>query len=154
MIRDPMRVNSIIGYGATGLLLGLGIFYLDTSGYFERWEKLPNPTVEDVSFVSTEIPPPGHGPNSNKPCDFSTIEFSFVINPPKQIQKCVQVVYRAAEAYTNLTLIIDTNGNYWRWSHFSYAMEEFIKSIFYPICGLAFGLGIGLASLLRVAFKR
>ena len=137
-----MRSIKIIVFVVIGLFFGIGWFQLDTSGYFERWQKLTEPSTEILNLFSPGIVPDEYG--NPQVCDFSLPEFSFLSNHPKEIAECIQQINMEAEANTRTVYVIDSNGEVWRWSYFSYAYDYYAKRIILPAVGMVFGLFIGL----------
>jgi hypothetical protein len=73
-----MRFIKVIALGIIGLFLSIGWFQLDTSGYFERWQKLSKPSAEVLNLFSQRTAPDEYG--NPQPCDQSSPEFSFLSN--------------------------------------------------------------------------
>ena len=143
-----MRFIKVLALGIIGLLLGIGWFQLDTSGYFERWEKLPNPPAEVLSLFSPGKVPDEYG--NPQVCDQASPEFSFLSNTPREIADCIQRIDRAADANTRTVYVRDENGQVWTWSYFDYAYYYYAKRITLPTIGFSFGLLIGLLRNKRV----
>lgn len=137
-----MGFIKILAGGMIGLLLGVGIFQLDTNGFFERWKKLTSPSTDILNLFEIEGASSGNGVEITKPCNFSTPEFSFVSNYPKDIVDCVQKIVREADVYTKSAYAKDSKGIIWEWRLFSYAYAENSKLFMYPLLGFAFGLAI------------
>jgi hypothetical protein len=133
-----MRYIRVIAFGIIGLVLGIGWFQLDTSGHFERWEKMPNPSSEILSLFSPGIVPDEYG--NPQPCESSSPEFSFMSNTPKEIAGCVQKVDMAADASTRTVFVINENGELWTWSYFDYSYYYYAKRVFIPTIGFILGL--------------
>jgi hypothetical protein len=147
-----MRSIRVPALAIIGLLLGLGWFQLETSGYFERWELLVNPSAEVLSAFSQRNFPDEYG--NPRTCDFSSPEFSFLINAPEDIADCVQRLDMAADANTRTVYVIDNHGEIWIWRYFSYAYDYYAKRIIFPSVGIVFGLLIGLLSKRRVPHRQ
>lgn len=112
-----MRFIRVIALGIIGLLLGIVLFQLDTSGYFERWHKLSSPSNEVLDLFSQKTTPDEYG--NPTPCDESSSEFSFPSNAPKEMVDCVQRIDRAADAKTRTVYATNKDGEAWTWSsHF------------------------------------
>ena len=137
-----MRFLLILVFALIGLLLGIGWFHLDTSGFFEKWNLLPNPSTEILTLFSPGTIPDEFG--NPKDCDYSFPEFTFPSNHPKIIENCVQRIDRAADAYTRTVYIIDGKGEFWTWSHFSYVYDEELKKIVFPLIGISIGVVPGV----------
>jgi hypothetical protein len=133
-----MRFIKVIALGIIGLLLGIGWFQLETSGYFERWERLPNRPAEVLELFSPEISADEYG--NPQTCDRSSPEFSFLSNTPNEIANCVQRIDRAADANFRTVYVIDESGEVWTWSYFDYAYYYYAKRIIFPTIGFIFGL--------------
>ena len=137
-----MRSIKVIALTIIGLLFGIGLFQFDTSGYFERWEKMTSPSAEVLSLFSSGIVPDEYG--NPQTCDLSSPEFSFLSNSPKNILSCAQRIDMAADANTRTVYVIDNKSEVWTWSYFDYAYYYYTKRIVFPTIGLTFGLLIGL----------
>lgn len=147
-----MRSVKVIALGIFGLLLGIGWFQLDTSGYFERWQILSNPTAEVLNLFSAETAPDEYG--NPQPCDQSSAEFSFLSNPPKEIVDCIQRIDRAADANTRTVYVTNKGGEVWMWSYFDYAYDYYAKRIYFPTIGLIFGIVTALFMNRRASGKQ
>jgi hypothetical protein len=139
-----MRFNKIIAFGLIGLFLGIGFYYLEDSGFFQRWHKLSNPSDEIINMFSTNILPDiFDSSHPIQPCDYSFHEFSILWNPPKNIAECGQDIFRATDGYMRRSYIMDPNGDVWLWSKLWYAYTTFNNMIVFPIIGLVLGIIIG-----------
>jgi hypothetical protein len=147
-----MRFIKVIALGIIGLLLGIALFQLDTSGYFERWHKLSNPPAEVLNLFSPGIAPDEYG--NPQPCDESSTEFSFLSNTPKEIVGCIQRIDRAADATTRTVYVTNGDREIWMWSYFDYAYDYYAKRIYFPTIGLTFGVVIALFMNKRASNKQ
>jgi hypothetical protein len=133
-----MRFFIVFALGIIGLLLGITLFQLDTSGYFERWHQLTNPTDSVLDLFSQKTTPDEYG--NPILCDESSPEFSLLSNTPKRIVDCIQRIDRAADATTRTVYITRENGEVWTWSYFDYAYAYYAKRIYFPATGFVFGV--------------
>ena len=133
-----MRFIKVIALGIIGLLLGIGWFQLDTSGYFERWQILSNPPTEVLDLFSQESAPDEYG--NPQPCDQSSPEFSLLSNAPSEIDNCIQRIDRAADANTRTVYVTNRNGEVWMWSYFDYAYNYYAKRMYFPMIGFTLGV--------------
>jgi len=147
-----MRSIRVPAFAIIGLLLGIGWFHLDTSGYFERWEKLVNPSADVLGIFSQRTFPDDYG--NPQTCDYSSPEFSFLSNTPEDIEDCVQRLDMAADANTRTVYVVDNHGEIWMWRYFSYAYDYYTKRIIFPIVSIVFGLLIGLLTNRRALHKQ
>ena len=147
-----MRFIKVITLGTIGLLLGIGWFRLDTSGYFEHWQKLSNPTAEVLDLFSQRTAPDEYG--NPQPCDHSSAEFSFLSNAPKEMVDCIQRIDRSADANTRTVYVINKDREAWKWSYVDYAYDYFAKMIYFPAIGLIFGAAIALLMNRRASNKQ
>src|SRR6266508_1538141 len=147
-----MRFIKVIALGIIGLLLGLALFQLDTSGYFERWQRLSNPSADVLNLFSQRTTPDEYG--NPQPCDESSAEFSFLSNTPKEIVDCIQRLDRAADANTRTVYVTNKDGEVWMWSYFDYAYDYYAKRIYCPMIGFAFGIVTALFINKRASNKQ
>jgi hypothetical protein len=81
-----MRIAKIIGFGAIGLFIGLGLLNIIESGYFQRWKKLSTPPHNVSEYFSTDKEKNSPSPvKITKPCDYLSPEFSILSNSPQNI---------------------------------------------------------------------
>jgi hypothetical protein len=133
-----MHFIKVIALGITGLLLGIAWFQLDTSGYFERWQRLSNPPAEVLDLFSQITTPDEYG--NPQPCAESSAEYSFFSNAPKEIVDCIQRIDRAADANWRTVYVKNNDEEVWMWSYFDYAYDYYAKRIYFPMIGFAFGM--------------
>ena len=139
-----MQVRRIILFSIIGLLLGIGFSNLITSGYFERWEKLPSLSTDVSEYFSAAEQKDSFPVEITNPCSYSEPEFSILSNSPKNIVNCVQIKNNYAEGYSRETYARDSNGNIWEWSYLSYFGLNAL--VCYPSYGLIIGLAIAITT--------
>jgi hypothetical protein len=174
----------IILLALAGLILGFVAYPIVSSGYFVRWEELPPPPqkaseivpVGDTSFyiktsdgtiyyknkwyheiwvIEKDIPDPCTFCEITTPCDFSSPQFSFLTNHPKNVNTCFQVhTYDSPETVTNYAIAIDGDNNYWEWVFEPSMFESVYGLICFPPVGLLLGIIIGLAIFLPIKSKK
>jgi hypothetical protein len=147
-----MRFIKVIALGIIGLLLGVALFQLDTSGYFERWQKVSNPPADILNLFSQKTTPDEYG--NPQACNESSSEFSFLNNTPKEIIDCIQRIDRAADATDRTVYVKNEDGEVWMWSYFDYAYAYYAKRIYFPMTGLIFGIGTALFMNKRASNKQ
>ncbi len=140
-----MRLITIIAFGIIGIFLGIGLFHLDDSGYFQHWQRLLAAPANISDIFSPESPQYDYPHvQYTKPCNYSSPEFSILANPPKNIVDCIQESEMYADGGTRSAQVIDRSENIWEWSHFTYAYDEQTKMILLPVFGCAIGIVIAL----------
>jgi len=147
-----------------GSMSGYLWWYVETAGYFVRWEKLKTPPAEAVELLASrgyivyirtsdnkilscnngyECWIPDFVPDENqrlyykttqKPCDLRGVEFTLVTRPPSKIGSCLRSEIQYAESTIEVTHVLDLYGNLWLW--------ENVKSVFDQVV-LPFHIGFG-----------
>jgi hypothetical protein len=147
-----MRSVRIIVFGIIGILLGIGLFNLDDYGYFGRWQKLPDSPERILGLFSSENWQNDPGVKYTKPCDYSSPEFSFLNNHPKNTTDCVQVFIQYAEGAHRYSYAIDQGGDIWEWDHL--AINELSELILLTTLGCVIGIIIAVLVNRRLEAKR
>jgi hypothetical protein len=176
-----MRFIRILVFGIMGLMIGLGVENVLSSGYSEKWHELPPPpsaisellvvfngtlfvrTVDgsllQCSNIRNECWTQGQIPENYRdwvritmPCDFSSSEFSFLTNPPKNIGACIQGVEQFGEGTGRETYLLDKAGNVWEWNY-TFAGYNPIYATIAPYCCPFSGVALGFVWLLIKAKK-
>ncbi len=129
-----MRLDRIILFGIAGIFLAFFFYNFADKGYFERWRKNPNISQEDLDYYFSAT---NSESDEYPPCDHSAPEFSFLSNAPKNIVKCAVNMIRYPEGYDRTVYIIDSDNNYWVWSHES--ILNLYALIGIPIIGFILG---------------
>ena len=168
-----MRVVNIIVLGIVGFALGLGLWKISESGYFEEWQELSTPPQNVTELIPTGAPPffiktsdsstyyYEHGEgwllmeipqdirahfDVIKPCNHLSPEFFPFSNPPSSIIDCFQETTTDIDGYMQYAVVLDSNGNFWEWKHA--VTPDYVITLFcFPSVGLL--LGLSTAFLLR-----
>ena len=136
-----MRLERIILFGIAGIFLAFFFYNFADKGYIERWRKNPSISQEDLDFYfSATISESDEFP----PCDYSAPEFSFLSNAPKNIKQCAVNIIWYPEGYDRTVYIIDSNNNYWVWSHKS--ILNLYALLWTPIIGFVLGAVIAMVT--------
>ena len=135
-----MNVGKIIWFAIVGMFVAIALYNLTDDGYFTRWVKKDNLVIQDDFDYYLSVTSEDSFENPN--CDYSSPAFSIISNHPKNIEACAQNIIWYPEGDDHTIYVIDTSGNYWRWSHFS--IMNLYNMFWIPFGGLAFGAFIGL----------
>lgn len=136
-----MRLERIILFGTTGILLAFFFYNSADKGYFERWRKNPNISQEDLDYYFSAT---NNEYDEYPPCDYSAPEFSFLSNAPKNIVKCAVYMIWYPEGYDRTVYILDSNNNYWVWSHKS--ILNLYALMWTPFIGFILGAVIAIVT--------
>ena len=132
-----MSNKRFVLFAIGGFFLSIFLYNAYDAGYFERWEKMTNVSQEVIGYFSItdhEL--------ENPSCDYSSPEFSFISNSPRNIVDCAQNIMRYAEGNYRDVYVLDNEGNYWIWSHMSdmNLIALFCVSIFGSLVGIVIGV--------------
>ncbi len=134
-----MNIGKIILFAIAGMFVAIVLHSLADDGYFERWTKktggIFNSDFELYASLTSE------DSFENPPCDYSSPAFSIISNSPKDIEACVQNIIWYPEGDDHTIYVIDNQGNYWKWSHFS--IMNLYNMFWISISGLIAGMSIG-----------
>jgi hypothetical protein len=140
-----MRIVKIIGFGAIGLFIGLGLLNIIESGYFQRWKKLSTPPHNVSEYFSTDKEKNSPSPvKITKPCDYLSPEFSILSNSPQNIVDCIQRSEIYPDGYGRFVFVLDNNGSVWEWAHVVTAYDSLSTGVCLPGSGLFIGVAIAL----------
>jgi hypothetical protein len=136
-----MRLERIILFGIAGIFLAFFFYNFADKGYIERWRKNPSISQEDLDFYFSAT---NNESDEFPPCDYSAPEFSFLSNAPKNIKQCAVNIIWYPEGYDRTVYIIDSNNNYWVWSHKS--ILNLYALLWTPIIGFVLGAVIAMVT--------
>jgi hypothetical protein len=137
-----MRSVRIFVFGIIGLLLGIGLFNLVDYGYFERWKKLPDSSYHSLNLFISENWQNNDGTKFTKPCNYSSPEFFFLSNYPRDIADCVQIHVQYAEGAHFYSYVLEQDGYIWEWNHL--AINELSEMTIFSLSGSLIGIGIAI----------
>ena len=131
---------------APGLLLAIGFWCASDVGYFQHWTRVSERPRDLPGYLGTpgepiQLLPPDRITST---CDFSTPEFSFLTDPPKDITDCVQELRVYADGDVRVTYVIDSGGGIWEWILARSAYAEVMAMISWSCSGLFIGIVVGL----------
>ena len=108
---------------------------------------LPHPELPCAAGYSNSATPV----EIQEPCDFSSTEFSFISNPPRGIEDCIQVEVNYIDGYIRHTFVLDGDGRVWQWRQARSGIKASVEQVCFPGLGLFIGvcLGIPVALLSR-----
>ncbi len=142
-----VRILRFFSITAVGLILGLGFWYASSTGRFQQWTEVPVKSQEIPDYIDTiagQDPPLPPG-RISRPCDYSSSEFSFMANPPRQIVDCIQRVDVYVDGSERSTHAIDSSGRVWEWRYGTTALEAVSAMPLSACSGLFIGMAAGFA---------
>jgi hypothetical protein len=178
-----MRILTIIAFSIFGLVLGLGLGRWSASGYSPSWKKLPPPPGRIIDLLPAgdhlfnirtqddrvyrfeagtnknwieETPHPNSSVSVEvrDPCDFSSPEFSFLSNPPRGIEDCVQVDVIYIDGDIRYAFVLDGNGYVWQWQLIRSPLKALAEQVCFPGLGLFSGACLGILVALLSRHRR
>jgi hypothetical protein len=158
-----------------GLFVGYGVWNIEESGYFIKWEIIPTIPGNIVELL------PGSGSpfsvktsngsifryenwhnqgwieekgtqnipfssDVNIHCDMSSPEFTFLSNYPTNIKSCIQEKVIYMDGFMRYAFILDSNGNIWQWN-LTRTPDSLINLIWFSCIGIIIGLSIGIIGI-------
>ena len=81
---------------------------------------------------------------ATKPCVYSSPEFFFLANAPRNIVDCIQLVTPYPDGYGRSAYVLDKDGTLWEWSHLTGAYSNLFLVYFLPGIGIIVGLVVGI----------
>jgi hypothetical protein len=171
-----MRWTRIPIFGIVAWLIGWGVGNVLIFGYFQHWQKLPNPpsaiselisicdgtlfvkTVDGTplqcSLLRSECWVDGSFPKDCegyttliKACELSSPEFWLIANPPNGVRACLQGTVQYPEAANTATFLVDGDGHIWQRDTMLFGWVPQLTS-YLPFCCPVIGVVLALISLL------
>jgi hypothetical protein len=180
-MRNLIVVTILIFFG---LVLGRIVWQASEEHYFDRWVRLPTPTFQVADLITAPSgsiyvkatdgetyrcligrdecwgrePLPKQfswDVNVVTPCNYTSPEFSFITNSPRNVDDCMHVETRYADGYELSDYILTRDGEIWVWTftHSPYDYDPELRKYEFLIGGAILGLLTGLTWLtLRFAY--
>ncbi len=156
-----------------GFMIGYGLTWAVSNGYFQTWRQLPSPPAKATALLTTvresiyiqaangqtyrctewmdecwiREPAPATLPDFDavtRPCVSSAPEFFLFASAPRNAADCLQMTISYPDGYGRSAYILDRDGKIWTWTHIASAYMNFIVAYVFPGLGVIVGLVIGI----------